>query len=75
MMMMRILAIVLIVLGLLGLLYQGFSYVYPEKVAEFGPVKVFAEKEHTVWIPPVVSGVAVVAGVALLALSARKPAA
>jgi uncharacterized membrane protein HdeD (DUF308 family) len=69
---MRILAIVLIILGVLGLLFQGFTYVAPEKVAEFGPVKVFADKEKTVWIPPVVGGVAIVSGVALLALSARK---
>jgi hypothetical protein len=69
---MRILAIVLIILGLLGLLYQGFTYVVPEKVLDAGPFKVFAEKEKTVWIPPVVGGVALVSGVALLALSGRK---
>jgi hypothetical protein len=66
---MRILAIVLIILGLL---YQGFTYVVPEKVLDAGPFKVFAEKEKTVWIPPVVGGVALVSGVALLALSGRK---
>ena len=36
--MLRILAIVLIILGVLGLAYQGFSYVMPEKVAEVGPL-------------------------------------
>jgi len=72
--MLRILAIVLIILGVLGLAFQGFSYVMPEKVADVGPIKVFADKEHNVWIPPVVGGVAVVSGVALLALSSRKTA-
>jgi hypothetical protein len=70
---MRIIAIVLIILGVLGLLFHGFTYVVPEKVIDVGPLKVFAEKEKTVWIPPVVGGVAIVSGVALLAVSARKP--
>lgn len=70
--MMKILALVLIVLGVLGLLFQGFTYVVPEKVIDAGPFKVFAQRENTVWIPPVVGGVAVVSGVALLAVGARK---
>jgi len=74
--MLRVIAIVLIILGVMGFMFQGFSYVYPEKVADVGGIKIFAEKERTVWIPPVASGVAVVAGVAMLAVSAgRKTAA
>lgn len=71
---MRILAIVLIILGTLGLLYQGFTFVAPEKVLDIGALKVFAEKEHTVWIPPVVSAVAIVSGVALLVVGGRRSA-
>ncbi len=69
---MRILGIVLIVLGILALGYQGFTYVTNDRVAEVGPVQVRAEREHTVWIPPVVGGVAVIAGAALLVLGSRR---
>jgi hypothetical protein len=69
---MRILAIILIALGTLGLIYQGFTYVTSEPVVQVGDAKVMAEKEKTVWIPPVVGGVAIAAGVAMLALSGRR---
>src|SRR5207237_2706937 len=69
---MRIVGIVLIILGILVLGYQGFTYVSNDKIAEVGPVEVRAQREHTVWIPPVVGGVAVIAGAALLVLGSRR---
>ena len=69
---MRIIGIVLIILGALALGYQGFTYVTRDKVAEVGPVQVTADREKTVWIPPVVGGVAVVAGAAMLVMGSRK---
>jgi len=55
---MRIVGIVLVILGALALGYGGFSYVTREKVVDAGPVQVTAEREKTVWIPPVVGGIA-----------------
>jgi len=69
---MRIIGIVLIILGALALGYQGFSYVTRDKVADVGPVQVTAEREKTVWIPPVVGGAAVAAGAAMLLLGSRR---
>jgi len=69
---MRVLGIILVVLGALGLGYQGFTYVTKEKVVDAGPVQVSADKEHNVWIPPVVGGIAVVSGLILLATGGRK---
>jgi hypothetical protein len=69
---MRILGIVFIVLGALALGYQGFTYVTREKVADVGPVQVTADREKTVWIPPIVGGVAVAAGAGLLVLGGRR---
>lgn len=68
---MRIVAIVLIVVGALILGYQGFSYIKRDTVVDAGPVQVTADRKETVWIPPVIGGVAVVAGVAML-LSTRR---
>jgi hypothetical protein len=69
---MRAVAIVLIVLGALALGYQGFTYVTRETVVDAGPVQVTAEREKTVWIPPVLGGAAVVAGVVMLALGGKR---
>ena len=70
---MRIVAIVLIVLGALALGYQGFTYVSREKVVDAGPIQISADRERTVWIPPIVGGVAVVAGLALLLTAGKRP--
>ena len=69
---MRILGIVLVVLGALALGYGGFSYVTREKVVDAGPVQVTANREKTVWIPPVVGGIAVVTGLILLVTGSRR---
>lgn len=72
--MVRILGIVLIVVGVLALVYQGFSFIMPEKVFEAGPLTIFADRERTVWIPPVVGVVALASGVVAFALGGRKAA-
>ncbi|HXG03368.1 MAG TPA: DUF3185 domain-containing protein [Candidatus Binatia bacterium] len=69
---MAVLGLVLIVLGVLALAYQGFTYTTTEKVAEIGPLKVEAEREKTVPLPPILGGAAVVLGAVLLFLGARR---
>ena len=69
---MRIIGIILIALGTLGLIYQGFTYVTREKVVDAGPIQVTADREKTVWVPPLVSGVAIAAGAAMLAFSGKR---
>lgn len=61
-----LLAIVLIVIGVLGLAYQGFTYTTRERVVDAGPIKIDADKQHTVPIAPIVGGVALAGGLALL---------
>ena len=58
--------IVLIVLGLAALAYQGFSYTSRETVIDIGPIKATADTRKTVPIPPIAGVVAVVAGIALV---------
>ena len=66
-----IVGIVLIVLGVLALAYQGISYTTSEKVVDIGPLKVEAEREKTIPLPPVLGGVAIAAGVVLLIVGGR----
>lgn len=61
-----LIAIVLIVFGVLGLAYGGFSYTTRERVVDVGPVKIDADREHSVPIAPIVGGLALAGGVALL---------
>jgi hypothetical protein len=69
---MRVIAIVLIVLGILALGYQGFTYVSRDTIVDAGPVQVQADREHYVWIPPVVGVAAVVVGGLMLVMGGRR---
>ena len=66
-----IVAIVLIVLGVLGLGYSGFSYTQRERVVDIGPIHADADVRHTVYIAPIIGVAALIGGVALL-LASRK---
>jgi hypothetical protein len=66
-----VVGIVLIVLGVVALAYQGITYTTKEKVVDIGPLKVEAEKEKTIPLPPILGGVAIAAGVVLLIVGAR----
>ena len=69
---MKSIALVLIVLGAVAIVYQGFSYVTRDKVVDIGPLEVTQEKHKTVLIPPVIGAVALVAGIALFLTSAKR---
>ena len=69
---MRILGIILIVAGALGLLYGGFSYTLRRDTVRLGPLSATVEQRKSVPIPPILGGIAVVAGIALLLLGGRK---
>ncbi len=69
-----IVGIVLIVLGLAALAYQGVTYTSREKVLDIGPIHATAEREKTVPLPPVLGIVAVAAGVVLVVAGVRKRA-
>ena len=62
----------LLVFGIVALAYQGLTYTTRETVLEVGPLKATADRQHTVAIPPVLSGAAVAAGVVLLLVGGRK---
>jgi hypothetical protein len=66
-----IVGIILIAIGVVALAYQGISYTTTERVVDIGPIKIDAQKEKTLPLPPVLGGVAVAAGVVLLIFGAR----
>ena len=69
---MRILGVILIVVGALALLYGGFSYTRRRDTVRLGPVSATVEQRESVPIPPILGGIAVIAGIALLLMGRRK---
>ena len=69
---MRILGIILIVLGALGLAYGGFSYTRRRETVSLGPLSATVEQRESVPVPPILGGIALIAGVALLFMGKRK---
>jgi hypothetical protein len=68
----KVIAVLLIVLGLVALAYGGITMTTRDKVVDLGPVEVTQEEKHRLPLPPVVGGVAVAAGIILLVAGARK---
>ena len=59
--------------GILGLAFlSGIRYVSHEKFPRDGKVQVTVKEDKTVSIPPVVSGLALAGGLALMIVAARK---
>jgi hypothetical protein len=63
---MKLIGIVLIVFGVLGLALGGFQYTTRERVVDLGPLKVDADKTHNVPIAPIAGVAALVGGIALV---------
>jgi hypothetical protein len=68
----KIFAIILIVLGIAALAYQGISYTTRENVVDIGPLHVTTEKTNALPLPPIFGAIAVVGGLILLVVSNRK---
>ena len=63
---MRMIGIVLIVLGIVGLAWGGISWTNRETVADLGPVEINREDRETLPLPPIAGAVLVVAGAVVL---------
>ena len=70
---MKLLGVILLVAGLAGLAWPVISYTKTEKVVDLGPIEVTAEREKHVPVPPIVGGLAAVAGLVIIVASSRKP--
>ena len=67
-----VIGIVLILLGIVALSYNRITYTTKEKIAEIGPLQATAEKEKSIPLPPMLGGLALVAGVGLIAVGYKK---
>lgn len=67
----KILGAVLIALGLIGIVYGGLTYTTKETIVDIGPIKATRDKTHNVPLPPILGAVALVGGIALLAVGRK----
>jgi uncharacterized membrane protein len=58
--------ILLILLGIVALSYQGLTYTKREKVLDIGPIQASKETRKTIPLPPVLGGLALAGGIALV---------
>jgi hypothetical protein len=67
-----VIGVILIVIGIVALAYQGITYTTREKVVDLGPVQVTADKTKTLPLPPIIGGIALVGGIVLLVMGNKK---
>jgi hypothetical protein len=60
------LGVILIVVGLFGLAWGGFTYTTREKVVDIGPIHASRDETHHVPLPPIAGAVALVGGIVLM---------
>ena len=64
-------SLILVVLGIVALTYQGIPYTTTEQTVDLGPLQITAERTHTIPLAPVL-GVLALAGGATLFFVARR---
>ena len=64
---MKTIAMVLIIVGLIGLAYGGVRWTQRDTVVDLGPVEITQNKTRSVPLPPVAGAVCLVAGLVLMA--------
>jgi len=67
-----VLGVILIILGVISLAYQGITYHKRETVVDVGPIHATREKAHTIPLPPILGGIALVGGIVLVVAGARE---
>jgi hypothetical protein len=66
-----IIGAILIVIGIIGFAVGGFSFTHEHQDAKVGPLNIEHKQTSTVPIPPILSGIALVGGIALVVAGAR----
>jgi drug/metabolite transporter (DMT)-like permease len=61
-----VIGIVLIIIGILSLGYQGFSYTTHKKVVDIGSIQATKTEHKTVPLPPIIGILALAGGVVVL---------
>jgi hypothetical protein len=66
-----LLGILLMAVGVIALTYQGITYTRNKTVLDVGPVKAQVEEKRTIPLPPLLGGLSLAGGIALLVAGTR----
>jgi uncharacterized membrane protein len=66
-----VVGVLLIVLGVISLAYQGITYTTEKKLIDIGPIQATKEEKKTIPLPPILGGAALVGGVVLLVFGSK----
>jgi hypothetical protein len=66
-----IIGILLILVGIIGFAVGGFSFTHEHQDAKIGPLNIEHKQTSTIPIPPILSGIALVGGIALVIVGSR----
>lgn len=69
---MRMIGIVLVIVGIVGLIWGGFTFVKDRDTVDLGVVEIVTEDKERVSIPPIVGLVSLAVGGVLIGMSSRK---
>jgi len=64
--------VLLVVLGVFALAYQGITYTKEKKVVDLGPIQATTKTEQRIPIPPVLGAAALAGGVGLVVAGRRQ---
>jgi len=64
--------VLLVVLGVLVLAYQGITYTQQKKIIDLGPLQASTKTEKHIPLPPILGMVAITGGIVLLVNGARR---
>ncbi len=67
---MRLVGIILIVFGAVALVYQGVTFLVPH-TTDLGLFSITVSEQHSVPLPPIVGGIALAVGIALVLVNRR----
>jgi hypothetical protein len=68
----RTVGVILVVLGIVALVWGGISWTREETVVDLGPLEAKTETRETIPLPPLIGGIALIAGIVLLVVPARR---
>ena len=66
--------ILLVVVGALALAYQGITYTHQKDVINVGPIHATTDEQERIPLPPILGGLTLAGGIALLIAGARQKA-
>ena len=69
---MGVIGIILIIVGIIGFAYGGLGWNTQKKDAQLGPIEITHQEKLGIDFPPIVSGICLVGGIALVIVGSRQ---